>query len=127
LRRIFKRRESDGGIGNRGENLACEYLKRNGLKILEENYRTRWGEIDLIAREGDTLVFVEVKTRTQKRFGSPLEAVTTDKQRRIIRMAQTFLAEKRLGDIASRFDVIGIDLTNGSPRIDWIPNAFGGL
>ncbi len=114
-------------VGDAGEDLARDFLRKKGLKILEANYRTRWGELDLVARDGETLVFVEVKTRTQKRFGNPLEAVTPDKQRRITRMARTYLLEKGLGDVSARFDVIGVDLTGGAARIDWIPNAFGGL
>ncbi len=125
--KIFKKKEETPKLGDAGENLARDFLKEKGFKILEENYRTRWGELDLIARDGETLVFVEVKTRSQKRFGSPLEAVTEDKRRRIIRMARTYLLEKGLQDPAARFDVIGIDLAEGAPRIDWIPNAFGGL
>ncbi len=125
--RFFKKDKIKPRVGDAGENLARDFLKGKGLAILAVNYRTRWGELDIVARDRDTLVFVEVKTRSQKRFGSPLEAVTPDKQRRIVRMAQTYLLEKRLGDVAARFDVIGIDLTDGAPRIDWIPNAFGGL
>jgi len=125
--RLFKKDKTESRVGDTGESLARDFLVGKGMKILAENYRTRWGELDLVARDGNTLVFVEVKTRTQKRFGSPLEAVTPDKQRRITRMAQTYLLEKGLGDVAARFDVIGIDLTGGAPRIDWIPNAFGGL
>ena len=106
--------------------MAQKFLKKKGLKIIDENYRTRWGELDIIARDGQTLVFVEVKTRTQKIFGSPLQAVTPDKQRRLIRMAKTYLVEKNLNDTPARFDVIGISLLNGHPpEIDWIPNAFG--
>ncbi len=107
--------------------MARAFLRKKGLKIIEQNYRTRWGEIDLIAREKRTWVFVEVKTRSQGVFGSPLEAVTPDKQRRLRRMAQTYIVEKRLGDVPARFDVVGITLSNGaSPHIDWVPDAFGG-
>ena len=106
--------------------MAQKFLRKKGLKIIDENYRTRWGELDIIARDGKTLVFVEVKTRTQKIFGSPLQAVTADKQRRLIRMAKTYLVEKNLNDVPARFDVIGISLLNDRPpEIDWIPNAFG--
>ncbi len=125
--KLFKSKKPDPAIGDAGEEMARRFLEQKGFKILEVNYRTRWGELDLVARDGETLVFVEVKTRTQGRFGSPLDAVTEDKQRRVIRMAQTYLLERRVKDRPMRFDVIGIDLAGGTPRIDWIPNAFGGL
>lgn len=108
--------------------MAKKFLKKKGFKIIDENYRTRWGELDLIVQDGKVLVFVEVKTRSQKTFGSPLSAVTAEKQRRLIRMAKTYLTERNLSDVATRFDVIGIKTQNGHPpEIDWIPNAFGGL
>ncbi len=106
--------------------MARIFLREKGLEILEENYRTRWGEIDIIARDGSTLVFVEVKTRSQRLFGSPLQAVTPDKQRRLRRMAAMYLAKKNLSEIPARFDVVGISLREGSPpEIEWIPHAFG--
>jgi len=106
--------------------MARIFLQEKGLEIIEENYRTRWGEIDLIARDGPTLVFVEVKTRSQRLFGSPLQAVTPDKQRRLRRMATMYLAKKNLDEIPARFDVVGITLLDEDPpEIVWIPNAFG--
>ena len=113
-------------IGLYGERLAQTFLREKGLEIIEENYRTRWGEIDIIARDGATLVFVEVKTRSQRHFGSPLQAVTLDKQRRLRRMAAMYLTIKHLSDIPARFDVVGIHILEGAPpEIEWIPNAFG--
>ncbi len=124
----FKSRPTKIKTGSQGEILAQSYLKKLGFRIIDENYRTRWGEIDIIARDGKTIVFIEVKTRTQRMFGSPLQAVTAEKQRRIIRMAKIYLLKKRFQDIPVRFDVIGIEIKEGTPpRIEWIPNAFGGL
>ncbi len=106
--------------------MAREFLRKRGMKIVEQNYRTRWGEIDIIARHGATWVFVEVKTRSQEIYGPPIEAVTPDKQRRMRRMAETYCLERRLEDVPARFDVIGIRLSVGEvPQIEWVPNAFG--
>ena len=117
-----------GEIGREGEALARKFLKGKGLKIIGHNYRTRWGELDIVAREGDTLVFVEVKTRSGRLFGGPLAAVTLKKQQRIRRMAKTYLVEKGLQDIPARFDVVGIVMRSGdAPHIQWVENAFGGL
>lgn len=117
-----------GEIGREGEALARKFLSDKGLKIIGHNYRTRWGELDIVARAGDTLVFVEVKTRSGRLFGGPLAAVTLKKQQRIRRMAKTYLAEKGLQDIPARFDVVGIVMRRGdAPHIQWIENAFGGL
>ena len=92
--------------GADGERLAAQYLERRGYRILEHNYRTRMGEIDLIAKDGGTLVFVEVKARTDERFGGPAEAITKAKQARIGRLAQQYLAARRLADRLCRFDVV---------------------
>jgi len=125
---FFKSPNTSKDIGRQGEAMAKKFLKKKGFRIIDENYRTRWGELDLIVQDGKVLVFVEVKTRSQKTFGSPLSAVTAEKQQRIIRMAKTYLAERNMSEVATRFDVIGIKTQNGHPpEIDWIPNAFGGF
>ena len=112
-------------LGNRGERLAAKYLKRQGLRILTRQFRVRRGEIDIIAREGDTLVFVEVKTR---RRGTPVEAVTPEKQRRITRAAYAFLRRYGLQDAAipCRFDIVAIVWAsdNEPPIVDHFRNAF---
>ena len=111
-----KRRE--GGIRER---LAAAYLSERGLEIMEYNYRTARGEIDLIAREKDTLVFVEVKYRRDARMGYPQEAVTQAKQRKIRQVAGAYLAEKGgSGGLACRFDVVAVL----GDEITWIPGAF---
>lgn len=95
-------------VGSRQEGIAAEYLKKNHYEILECNYRCKLGEVDIIARDGKYLVFVEVKYRKNLKMGSPLEAVGSRKQNRIRRVCEWYLMEKRLLDIPVRFDVIGI-------------------
>ena len=92
----------------RGETVAREYLRANGFSILAENYTGRIGEIDLIAREGETIVFVEVKARENTAFGQPIEAITPYKVRKIVLTAQQYLVSKRLLDHDVRFDVIEV-------------------
>jgi putative endonuclease len=110
-------------LGDRGEREAARCLRRLGYRILVRGYRTPRGEIDLIARDGDTLVFIEVKTR---RWGEPAEAVTPDKQRRLTLAALQFLKHHRLFEQRSRFDVVAIVWpdTNRAPAIDHIRHAF---
>ena len=86
---------SRAGLGNRGEDLARRFLANKGFSILETNYRCRWGEVDIVARSGDELVFVEVRTRSGDAFGSPEESVTEGKARRLAETAQTFLQDGR--------------------------------
>lgn len=110
-------------LGDRGERAAARFLRRRGLRVLVRGYRTPRGEIDLIAREGDTLVFVEVKTR---RSGAPAEAVTAEKQRRLTLAALEFLRRHGLLDRRSRFDVVAIIWPDdrGAPAIEHIRDAF---
>jgi len=110
----------------RGEKLAGRYLRRQGFKILYRNFRGRHGgEIDLVCREGDTLVFVEVKTRTREDFGRPFEAVNRKKQHRISLGAFAWLRLLGNPDILFRFDVVEVILSaEGRPRIELIRNAF---
>lgn len=112
-------------VGSQGEELAANFLRRLRYRILERNYRCRCGEIDIVARQGETVVFVEVKTRRSDRYGSPALSVTPFKQRQIARAAQTWLAANRLADAAARFDVLSIRLREGEPpEIEHIANAF---
>ena len=111
-------------FGEKGESLAVRYLKKNGYKILEQNYRTKLGEIDIIAREKKTLVFVEVKSRRSIRFGSPKWAVTPKKQRTISMVALTYLKATQQTDARARFDVVAIISNQDEPRIEIIKNAF---
>ncbi len=111
-------------LGISGENLACDELTRRGYAILDRRYRTRFGEIDIIARDGATLVFVEVKARLTGEFGGAAHAVTAWKQRRVARMAVDYLARRRLHDCPCRFDVVAIDFERAGPRVTVYPNAF---
>ena len=110
-------------LGARGESAAARFLRGHGMKILVRGYRTDFGEIDLIARDGDTLVFVEVKSR---REGTPAEAVTLEKQRRLTLSAMHFLKAHKMLEQRCRFDVVAIVWPEGakSPRIEHIRNAF---
>jgi putative endonuclease len=96
-------------LGESGEDLAVEELERRGYAILARRYRTRHGEIDVVARDGETTVFVEVKARTTAEFGAAAAAVTPWKQRRLVSMATDYLVRYRLMDRPCRFDVIAVD------------------
>ena len=111
-------------LGKTGEDLACAELQRLGYAILERRYRTRHGEIDVIARHGPTIVFVEVKARLGREFGGAAAAVTPIKQRRIVQMAVDYLARRRLSGQPCRFDVVAIDFEDGKPRVAVYPSAF---
>jgi len=117
--------EQNSTLGRQGEDLAADYLRRLRYRILERNYRCRCGEVDIVARQGSTIVFVEVKTRRSDLYGSPAQSVTPFKQRQISRAAQTWLAVNRLAEAAARFDVVAIRIHEGkSPEIEHIVNAF---
>jgi putative endonuclease len=112
-------------IGNKGEALARDHLSRQGLVHIESNYRCNLGEIDLIMRHDDTLVFVEVRQRKNTLYGSPLETVSVTKQRKLRRAAEHFLLSRRVPiKQALRFDVVGIVGIDASASIDWVQNAF---
>jgi putative endonuclease len=113
-------------LGVRGEKLAARYLRRHGFKVLYRNFRGRQGgEIDLVCRDRDTLVFVEVKTRTNEDFGRPIEAVNRQKQRRISLGGLAWLRLLGDPDILFRFDVVEVVIAEGSaPRLELIRNAF---
>ena len=108
----------------KSEKYTCDELTRRGYAILERRYRTRFGEIDIIARHGEFTVFVEVKTRSGDDFGGGAEAVTPWKQRRIAQMALDYLSRRRLHDRPCRFDVVVVDYSSGRWRFEVIPHAF---
>jgi putative endonuclease len=110
--------------GDLGEEIARRYLSRKGYEILESNYRTRRGELDLISRFHNTLVIVEVKLRRGTAYGTPLEAVTPRKQQAIRLMTEEYLGERVPEFQALRFDVIGILIRSGRPEITHIEDAF---
>ena len=111
-------------LGKEGERLAEQYLKKKGYQLVERNYRCKAGELDLIVLDRRVLVFVEVKTRTGERFGSPLEAVAYHKQRKMIQAAQFFLSAKGLHQRDARFDVVGVSWAGREPLVEHIENAF---
>ncbi len=111
-------------LGKKGEDLAVAQLKKLKFKILERNYTCKLGEIDIIAREKDTLVFIEVKTRATRDFGGPAAAVTIHKQRQLSRVALTYLNQKNLSHVPARFDVVAVELSSPAPQIEVIRNAF---
>jgi putative endonuclease len=114
-------------LGVKGEDLAVQYLKKKGFKVIERNYHCLLGEIDLIAREKDTVVFVEIKARSSLDCGLPQEAVDRFKQKRLIQVARFYMAEHNLKEnIPARFDVVAIHLTPSGPDIELIKDAFQG-
>ena len=104
-------------LGSLGENIAVTYLTDAGLRVLDRNWRCREGELDVIAREGDALVFCEVKTRRGVGFGHPVEAVTAVKQRRLRTLAQRWLAAHDEHAPELRFDVVGVLVRPGRPAL----------
>ena len=108
-------------LGEQGERLARKYLVKAGYKIVKTNYRTPFGEADIVAKEGATLVFVEVKTRTGDSYGSGAAAVDGQKRRRYVKIAQFYLLREKFSDVNVRFDVI--EVRNG--QIRHIISAFG--
>jgi putative endonuclease len=111
-------------VGKAGEEAAVEYLCQHGYRILARNYRCRFGEIDLIARDGKILAFVEVKTRRSQRFGPAASAVTLEKQRHLIKVSQVYLTQTGKAREFCRFDVVTIELDAQPPRIQLIKDAF---
>ena len=112
-------------IGNRGEELAAAFLERNGFKLIERNFRCKGGEVDIVAKDGKTLVFVEVKSRKTLTYGVPQLAVTPFKQRQISKAALTWLTRNRKHDHPARFDVIAIILESSyQHQLEHIKNAF---
>jgi putative endonuclease len=111
-------------LGKFGETLACIELARRGYAVVARRYRTRFGEIDIVCRDGNVTVFVEVKTRDGDRFGAGAEAVTGWKQRRLTNMVVDYIARHRLHDQPCRFDVVAIDVSTHPPSIEVYRNAF---
>jgi putative endonuclease len=110
--------------GKKGETIAAAYLKKNGYRIIEKNYRCAIGEIDIIAREKDVIVFVEVKTRNSVELGYPEQAVGINKQKKISQIALWYLEEKNLANTKARFDVVAVTMSDDRDDIKLIKNAF---
>ena len=112
-------------VGDTRELLACRYLTDNGAKILHRNYRCRDGEVDIIAKDGDYLCFIEVKFRTDDRFGAPEEAVDFRKQKHICKVSKFYLySNYKSLDIPIRYDVVAISQKDSLFEFKWIKNAF---
>lgn len=124
----FSGRQGIKDLGREGEDLAASWLKTKGYRLLERNYRCRLGEVDLIVEEGELAArkihFVEVKTRRSTDKVSPRELISQGKQRHISRVAQHYVASKRLHDVNAAFAVLIIDLSHPRPQFEWIEDAF---
>jgi len=110
--------------GKAGEDAVCRYVLEKGMKVLARNYRAGKGEIDLVAQEGDTLAFIEVKTRSGQTYGTAAEAVGYRKQQMIIQTAQYFIAQQDFYDRAVRFDVAEVYADGNSCSVNYIKDAF---
>jgi len=110
-------------LGEKGEQLALKELQNSGYTILEQNWRSGRNELDLVAQIGETVVFVEVKTRSTDFFGDPSEAVSVSKQKRIIQAANDYLEQKEL-EFEARFDIISIVMNKDHTQVEHIQDAF---
>ena len=110
-------------FGDWGEEYARRFLERKGYSILESNYRSQYGEIDLVAQEGECLVFVEVKSRRTGAFGRPEESVTEAKQQKLVQAALDYMQVKGLEEDEWRIDVVGIEAGGSRPRVRLVRNA----
>lgn len=111
-------------FGKESESIAARHLKKCGYRILEQNYRTRLGEIDIIAKDKDSIVFVEVKARKSGHFGNPKWAITSKKQKKISMAALYYLKVTNQINVKARFDVVAISSNPNNPGIEIIKNAF---
>ena len=117
---------SNTNVGNQGEDIACWYLKKQGYKILERNFRIRGGEIDIVAQDKDYLVFVEVKTRYSHEYGLPVESMTHWKIKHLLKTAMFYLQRVGWGDKPYRLDFVGVDyISSPEPEIELIKNITG--
>ncbi len=120
------KKPSEQTKGQQGEEWAAEYLKQKGLKIIEKNWKCRWGEVDLIAQTGNKIVFVEVKSRQSPEFGSGFEAVNKRKQEKILRSALSYL-QKKSNNSNIHFGVIQVNLKEGKNSIEYLEFPLDGL
>jgi putative endonuclease len=113
-------------LGNQGETFALAHLEAKGMRLVDRNYRWRGGEIDLIMRDGEVLVFVEVRSKSGAAHGTPLETIDYRKRRQIERCARQYLAHKKVGaDVCCRFDAVGVLIPDSSQiEIVHVPDAF---
>lgn len=111
-------------LGKKGEDAAAAAYRRAGLEVIERNYRCSSGEIDLIARDGDTIVFSEVKSRSSDRYGVPILAVDARKRARLKRLAAAWLSDRRPGPVRVRFDVVSVIVTGTRTEVTLVADAF---
>jgi len=112
-------------LGNRGEKIAAKFLRKHAYQIVERNYRSLLGEIDIVAKEDENIVFVEVKTRRSTDFGLPEEALSYDKRRRLTRLALNYLAYHKIKNVNCRFDVVSVLMDEDKVKnVQLIKNAF---
>jgi len=111
-------------LGERGEALAFEKIKRLGYSNIIRNYRCRLGEVDLVAKDGDVLVFIEIKTRKGRPLGFAKEAVNARKRKQISKVALNYMKTNNCCDVSARFDVVAVSMGSGPPQIEVIKNAF---
>ncbi len=106
------------------EDLAIDFLKKRGYKIICRNFTCSFGEIDIIAEKNDVLCFIEVKARSKRLYGTPLEAITPIKQRKIIKVAEYYCMKHKIKDKPLRFEAIGIELSDNVPKFDHVESIF---
>ena len=111
-------------LGQQGEAAAVKHLRRRGYKILERNYRNRLGEIDIVAKHRDQIVFVEVKARRSLNYGNPKSAITSQKMEKISKVALLYLKHNGQLQTAARFDVVAVDYSGARPSVELVQNAF---
>ncbi len=111
-------------VGSAGEHIAVRFLAKQGFEIIERNYRFERSEVDIVARDGHVLVFVEVKSRRSKNFGEPEDAVTERKRKHLLKVAEGYLYEHKIENVECRFDVLSIFFHGGGTDIKHIKNAF---
>lgn len=121
---MVSRRVLSRQTGCEAENRAADFLRENGYSIIARNFATKWGEIDIVARDKEKVCFVEVKMRSDSSFGSPAQAVSFAKQRRIAMAAVAFMRQRGLGNCSGRFDVVSMVRSSSGWSIDLYRNAF---
>ena len=113
-------------LGTRGEDIAAAYLQQQGYFLVDRNFRTRFGEVDLVTRHGDTVVFVEVRTRRTATYGTPEESVTPRKSQRLVLAAQQYLQDKGIEQAHWRIDLVSVRMAGGKPKVTHLTDVVEG-